>query len=498
MSVIRRQAILNTIVTYVGVGLGAFNTLFLYPRALPTDEIGLVRLLVSVSMVLLQFSSIGMMTAIPRFFPHYQTADGRHRAFVSWVIVFCTGGLLFTLSLVWVFQDAVLARFGRSPLLAEYYVYLLPLTVFNLVVGVTENLAAMTYRTVFTAFLREVILRLFTTVGLLAVWFGWIDFGVFLVWFLAINGLVATASILFIASTGNFKLNFQLSELPRADRLRILGYGGFLFLSGATLVVAQSLDSLMLASYTGLAMVGVFTTFGFMGTFISIPARALTRITRPVVSHAWAAGDHTKAQDLYAKSTLIQLLTCGILYLGIVVNRESIFLVLPRVGFEEHFLIFVFIGLGLLVDSACGLNTVLISISNKYRFDFLFNVLLVTIGAATNAWLIPTMGGEGAALATLITLCSLNVLKWAFVWWAMNLQPFRWAHLLALGLLLTCFSAGWALPQIPNQWLDLVLRTSLTSAVFILGLRITNVSPELNQRLEVYWHKALKLLRLAK
>jgi len=491
MSVIRRQAILNTLVTYVGVFLGAFNTLYLYPRVLPTNQIGLVRLLISISLILVQFGTLGMLAAIPKFFPVWQTVDRRHGGILAVVGLVSAVGTALTLGLLVAFQPQVVAHYAKSPLLGQYYFWLLPLTVFQVLTGLAENFTAMTYRTVFTAFVREVLLRLLTTLLLIGVWTGWMNFDNFVQGFMLSQGVVTVLNLWALWHTGRFQFHFTLRGIDLKGVKRMVGYGLFMFLSGATLIVAQTLDGLMLASYQGLSIVGIFTTFSFIGTFISIPARALTRIARPVVAHAYAAGDYAKVQELYAKTTLIQLLVCGILYVGIVVNEPALYLVLPAEGFSPYFEIFILIGLGLLVDSACGLNTVLIAISDKYRFDILFNILLIGVGAATNVWLIPPYGGWGAALATCITLVSLNVMKWAFVWFALNLQPFGWQHLGGALLLGACWMLGYLLPDSSILWVHLFTHTLACGGLFLLVIRFTPLAPELRERIQVYTRKAI-------
>jgi hypothetical protein len=49
MGVIQKQGIANTIVSYTGIAIGFINILILQPLMLSPDEIGLTRILYSVS-----------------------------------------------------------------------------------------------------------------------------------------------------------------------------------------------------------------------------------------------------------------------------------------------------------------------------------------------------------------------------------------------------------------------------------------------------------------
>lgn len=54
--------------------------------------------------------------------------------------------------------------------------------------------------------------------------------------------------------------------------------------------------------------------------------------------------------------------------------------------------------------------------SKRYRYDFTFSILLVGLTVATNAALIPSLGMNGAAIATMITVVVYNLIRMAFVW----------------------------------------------------------------------------------
>src|SRR5947207_3374598 len=49
MGIVQRQSIKSSIATYIGVAIGYLNFVILYPRFLSTDQVGLIRVLVSVT-----------------------------------------------------------------------------------------------------------------------------------------------------------------------------------------------------------------------------------------------------------------------------------------------------------------------------------------------------------------------------------------------------------------------------------------------------------------
>lgn len=71
MGIVIRQSIKTTIVTYIGFAIGYVNTLFLFPLVLSKEQIGLTRLLISVSFLFATFASLGAGN-IPNKFSIFQ------------------------------------------------------------------------------------------------------------------------------------------------------------------------------------------------------------------------------------------------------------------------------------------------------------------------------------------------------------------------------------------------------------------------------------------
>ena len=68
MGIIIRKSTKTLIITYIGLALGYINTLILYPYVLTETEIGLIRLLISVSFLFATFASLGSFNMPSRFF----------------------------------------------------------------------------------------------------------------------------------------------------------------------------------------------------------------------------------------------------------------------------------------------------------------------------------------------------------------------------------------------------------------------------------------------
>ncbi len=69
MGIVRRQATYNTIINFIGAGIGALNYIYLLPKFFPTEYIGVIRLVLSIATMLQFLSAFGFICAFVKFFP---------------------------------------------------------------------------------------------------------------------------------------------------------------------------------------------------------------------------------------------------------------------------------------------------------------------------------------------------------------------------------------------------------------------------------------------
>src|SRR5690606_17366994 len=203
MGIVKRQGFYNSIMIYAGLAMGYVNTIFLIPRAFDIDEAGLYGLFLSISLTFAQLPTSGITSLIGRFFPYFRTADKKHNGFVPMA---ATAALIVfgVFSVVFVALRQPLLEFYEmgSPQLGKYFYLVVPMAFFILWYSVFEVLARATYKTVFATFLREFFLKFASAAGLLLVLFGYMGFASFLVYYIAIYGLICIFLLLQLISSG--------------------------------------------------------------------------------------------------------------------------------------------------------------------------------------------------------------------------------------------------------------------------------------------------------
>jgi O-antigen/teichoic acid export membrane protein len=105
---------------------------------------------------------------------------------------------------------------------------------------------------------------------------------------------------------------------------------------------------------------------------------------------------------------------------------------------------------------------------------------------------IPMWGMNGAALGSLLSVSGASLLRVFYLKRSMKLFPYRVAHLKCVAAGLLAFAVGKIIPAIDNYLIDLVVRCSAISVVFIGLSYVLHISGDLNLMVD----KFLKQIRI--
>ena len=89
----------------------------------------------------------------------------------------------------------------------------------------------------------------------------------------------------------------------------------------------------------------------------------------------------------------------------------------------------------------------------------------------------------GSAIATALTFSINNVIRWLFLYFKFNMQPYDFNIIKLVGIAIVGFLSGYFLPDMKNTILDIAVRSSIVSGVFILLILKTEAAPELNYKI---------------
>jgi len=478
MGQIIKQTIWNSASAYLGVVLGAINTLVLYPWAFRDNPeyLGLVNLLLSYALVVSTFGQLGAPNIMVRFFPAY-SEKGKQQLFGFGVLLPLAGIALFALGMFF-FKEPIFNWLTDDPLVLKYSFVLLPLVVFNIYFEVFSSISQSYIRTVYPMFLKEVVRRVMATLLLIMYFFHLVDFWWFMVLFTVAYAIQFAMLIQFLIKNNYLKLRWGFSDLSKKV---LLDYGLFVFLiAGGNLLIGR-IDMIMIAKYAPDALVSVakYSIAFFMASVINTPNKSLIAIARPLLSKAWEENDMDQIKKIYSSSCLNQLIFAGIIFLIIWSSITDIFHILPE-KFRGGEMAFLYLGIARVYSMATGANSLIIAATSHYRFNLTSNIILIVTAVFMNIWLIPIYGLDGAAIATLFSFIVDNTVKVVYIWIKLKIQPFNKEALIVVLVLLATFIVGYVLPDIGNSFVNIIFKSSIIALFYAFAVYRLKLSAEVN------------------
>ena len=470
MGIVQRDGFKLTIVSYLGVIIGYVNKVLLFPNLLRPEEVGLANTLISVAALYAQFSALGMSGVTLKYFPFFQDKARKHHGFLYWTSLVVALGFILTSIAFLLLQPLVVRKFSaNSPMFVQYYYYLIPLGLATVYFNLFDSYLRSLLKTVIPSFVNEVIIRLLVTLSISLYALHLVDFKGFVFIYVLLNcshALILIGYMLYLKQW-HFKAirSFRIKKLRNA----MVSFGLIAILSSAGNSFIANIDSLMIASLVknGLYYTGIYTTVFFVSTVMFIPYRSMLKITSPMVSQCWKDNDMVKMEALYKKVTVSNMLIGGLIFIILWINIDNLFSFMPK----EYALgkyVFLLISIGRFFDMSTGLNGVITITSDKYKYDLYFTGILIILTLLTTYFFIRilNMGMNGAALATMITLISYNIIRLIFVQHNFKIQPFSINCLWILMLGGLCLGIDYVIPKQGNIILDGLLRSFPVAIVY--------------------------------
>jgi len=479
MGIVQRQGIRIALVSYLGVFIGALNTLFVFPQVLGPEKQGLLMLLLSLATVFTQFVHLGVPHTLIRFYPYFKDQKKYiHRMALQLPLA---SMLLFAL-FFFLLGDSVFASYSlKSKLFGDFQNYVFPLVGSLVFFEVLLSIARSELKTVFPAILRELLLRIITFTLLLFHFFGYIDFTLFMILWLSSYTFNVLALSLYLVSKNLLIFSFGWSIIPdKSLSAKMKKYGLVTLFTVSSSIFINRIDILMLGYYLKMEDIAFYSVAFFMASLLQIPARAILQIAKPLLAKAWERDNRDEIKMLYQKSALNQMILGALLFIGIWLNLDEILLIVPE-KYQGIQYVFFFIGLAKLSDVASGVNGAIISTSDHYRFDLYINVFLIVSALITNMIFIPKYGIEGAAFATFISVFLYNLVKWFLLKRWYQFQPFdkRFVMILLLSVAIVYLDSFIA-PFSEFIILQIVIKSLVISILYFVPILSLRLSPDMN------------------
>lgn len=476
MGIIIKQSAKNMVTTYLGFGIGAVNTLFLYTNFLEPEYYGLVSFLLSASGILWPLMAFGVSNSLVKFYSSY--SDSRQQdGLLNMALVMPLIVALVVGSLGYIFYQQIQNYFTGGNELVQDYVWLIyVIALGSAYFEVFFSWAKVHYKSVFGNFMKEVFQRLAVSVLLMAVYFQWLSVVEFIYW---LSGIYLLRALIMKLYAFSLRLP-RFSRFYPANWVQVLKYSSLILIAGSVAMILLDLDKVMIEYYLPIENVAIYSIAIYIASVIGVPSKAMHQITYPLTAILINEKDREGLNKLYRKSSISLLVISGLIFILVISNLGGIYSLIPK-QYELPFVIVVLVAGVKLYDNLLGNNNSILFNSDYYRLVLWTGVMLAGAAFVFNIIFIPTFGLIGAALATFLAFFLYNTVKLVIVYQKFGIHPFSNKTLQGISCIII-FSVGFSFWDFPvHPILNIILKSTLIVIVYLPIIRFLKLSPDMNR-----------------
>jgi O-antigen/teichoic acid export membrane protein len=494
MGLVIRQSIYTTVIAYVGAIIGYLNLLYLFPKFLAPEQVGLLRTIQDAAILFSPFAQFGLAQSIFRFYPQLVKDKKSEAGFINFVLLLSLAGFAIFFIAFKIFEDSLLSYFkDNAKEIIQYASVVLWLTFLMLITSLLESYSRSLLKMVVPNLLKEVAIRLLLAALVLLYFRGLISYSDFIVGTVAAYFLCLLLLVIYLVSQKSLSLSFSFSSFEKSKLNEMVGYSLFSFAGTAGMILIGKIDSMMVSGMLGLAANAVYTTAFYMAAVIEIPKRALSQVAMPLIARAFEKKDLQDIKVIYQKTSINQLIIGALLLIGIYINLDNIFELMPkREIYEAGKWVVIIVGIGKLVDMLFGPSSEIIVLSKYYWFNIVLTLFLAGAVIVSNNLLIPLYGVNGAAIGAALTLIAFNAIKYIFILIKLKMQPFQLGSIKVLAIAGMVLAIHFILPKVNNPFLDIFFRSSVVTIAYAGLIFISNASEDGNALLKRLFNRMVK------
>lgn len=474
MGIIIKETIKSSVISYIGVLIGFVNVGYLYDEILTKGEIGYIGITIAVSEIFSSIFSFGIPSMISKYFPWFYV-NNKHKGvkLIITSIFFISSVIIIPFLMIYLHYFS-----GDFKLFLEtdftfkiVFLWILSSLIFKLY----DSLYKMLFKISLSVFLKDILQRLFVTISLIAVYYNIINFKEFLM--VNLLGVSVSGIVIMLKIILNKKFDWSF-YIPKEHKKGIINISLISLIGSLGGVIIVNIDKIMVNGYTTIEKTGIYTIMLYYATIIVIPSRSLKKISIPVIAESWKNKNIENINNIY-KASSRNLFFVGSLILGLLIINTDIILKILDKSYESAIIIPSIIGIGYLFDLLTGVNNEIISTSKEYKWSLYFTLISAFIAIILNILLIPNLGMIGAALGSMITFVIVNTLRFLFVYYKFNMNPFSLKTIQMILLLGVPLATLIILPKLENLYLDNILKSLILILLYFLINRFFSISNEI-------------------
>ncbi|SEM31409.1 Membrane protein involved in the export of O-antigen and teichoic acid [Aquimarina amphilecti] len=475
MGIVVNQSIKNVIITCLGFGIGAINTLFLFTKFIDEEYYGLVSYLFSVSNLIWPLMAFGAHNTIVKFYSSYSDKKERNRfmtiMLISPLFIAIIIGAIGSVSYKYI-QDFFSDNNSIvQPYIWTIYVITIALSYFEIFFA----WAKVKLKSVFGNILKELFVRVCIMILLILVYFEIITVVQFIYAIVIVYIARLCVMVVYVYGLQDFKFSFSLPK----NYSSVFKYSLLILLAGSVATFLIDLDKTMIERYLLIEYVAKYGICAYIASVIIIPSRAMHQITYPLTAKLINEKKIKELKVLYEKSSLNLFAISGLLFVLILCNVNQLFELIPQ-EYELFIWVVVLIGSAKLFDNLLGNNNSILFNSDYYRLILYIGIGMAILAFILNWICIPIFGVEGAAIATFAAVFCYNLAKVLIVQIKFKMHPFSKKTFLIL-MLIIIFVFGfyfWDFGFYPI--VNIALKSIIIGIAYIALLYFLKISDDIN------------------
>ncbi|MFC5195005.1 lipopolysaccharide biosynthesis protein [Bizionia hallyeonensis] len=476
MGIVTSQSIKNTIITYLGFGLGAINVLFLFTEFISDEYFGLITYIFSTANVMMPILAFGVHNTLIKFYSTYKTRQTQNGFLI--LMLFLPLAIIIPTAIIGFFAFNGISTWlaGTNVIVVDYVWLIFISAVAFSYFEVFYAWSRVQMQSVFGNFMKEVFHRAGTMILLFCLYLGFID----------VEQLIYSITGIYIIRVVIMKLyafslrfpSFNMVKIPNLSS--VLKYTSLIIIAGSVANVILEVDKFMLNRYVAIEYVAYYGVAIYIASVIGVPSRSMHQIISPLTAKFLNERNRTELDKLYKKSSLSLFIISGFIFLLIILNINELYNFINE-NYADGILVVFIISLSKLTDSLLGNNNAILFNSDYYRMVLVLGVFLAVLTVLLNMVFIPIYGINGAAFATFLAILLYNIAKLWFVNVKLKMQPFTWNTVKVLVLLLVSLGIFyfWDFPWHPI--INIGLKSFLLTAFYGTVVYTMHFSEDITQ-----------------
>lgn len=192
-------------------------------------------------------------------------------------------------------------------------------------------------------------------------------------------------------------------------RMEFLSYSATIILGGVMSLLVNYIDIVMIKDMLGESEVAIYKVSAELAMLPSIFLRVVNTVFPPLISKLYHEGKVDQVKALYEQLTRYLLLVSSIA-IGIILVFWHPILSLYGPEYLSGKMVLYYRGFGQLINASVGSVWYIVIMTGHPRIRFLGVVATAVINVSLNYLLIPTLGIDGAAIASMISTVFVNIL----------------------------------------------------------------------------------------